>query len=126
MADDSTPSRRWGVLVMAYGTPGSLEEVEPYYTHIRRGRPPSPEQLADLVGRYQRIGGVFPLREITFNQAHLIEEQLKSDGVDTKVYVGMKHWHPYIAEAVRQMAGDGIERAVGVVLAPHYSRLGVG
>jgi ferrochelatase len=116
---------RWGVLVMAYGTPGSLEEVEPYYTHIRRGRPPSPEQLADLVGRYERVGGVFPLRDITFAQARLIEEHLRSNGVDAKVFVGMKHWHPYIAEAVKQMSAEGIQHAVGVVLAPHYAKLGV-
>src|SRR5258708_7639529 len=125
MAESMKPEGRWGVLVMAYGTPGSLEEVEPYYTHIRRGRPPSPEQLADLRGRYERVGGVFPLRDITFAQAGLIEEQLNTDGVDAKAFVGMKHWHPYIAEAVRQMADEGIQRAVGVVLAPHYSKLGV-
>src|SRR5215468_4186364 len=111
MTYNTNHSGRWGVLVMAYGTPGSLEEVEPYYTHIRRGSPPSPEQLADLVGRYERIGGVFPLREITFNQARLIEGKLRADGLDAKVYVGMKHWHPYIADAVRNMAADGIERA---------------
>lgn len=126
MAESTKPEGRWGVLVMAYGTPGSLEEVEPYYTHIRRGRPPSPEQLADLVGRYQRVGGVFPLRDITFAQARLIEEQLQTNGLYTKVFVGMKHWRPYIAEAVKQMAEEGIENAVAVVLAPHYSKLGVG
>lgn len=120
------PEDRWGVLVMAYGTPDSIADVEPYYTHIRRGRPPSPEQLQDLIGRYERVGGIFPLRNITFEQATLIEQELLGMGANVKVYVGMKHWHPYIAEAVQQMAADGIQKAVAVVLAPHYARLGVG
>lgn len=111
---------------MAYGTPGSLEDVEPYYTHIRRGRPPSAEQLADLVGRYERVGGVSPLREITFEQARKVEARLRERGIDAKTYVGMKHWHPSIAGAVDEMAADGVERAVGLVLAPHYSRMSVG
>jgi ferrochelatase len=126
MAERIENQGRLGVMVMAYGTPGSLAEVEPYYTHIRRGRPPSPEQLADLVGRYERVGGAFPLRDITFAQARLIEEALNANGADAKVFVGMKHWHPYVAETVREMAAAGIQRAVGVVLAPHYSKIGVG
>src|SRR4051794_6458093 len=125
MAEQVENQGRLGVMVMAYGTPGSREDVEPYYTHIRRGRPPSPEQLADLVGRYERVGGIFPLRDITFAQARLIEEELKRNGADAKVFVGMKHWHPYIAETVREMAEAGIQQAVAVVLAPHYSKLGV-
>jgi len=114
------------VLLMAYGTPGSLVEVEPYYTHIRRGRSPSPEQLEDLVGRYRRVGGVFPLQAITFEQAAKVEEALRASGRDAKVYVGMKHWHPYIAEAVDSMAADGVKLGVGLVLAPHFSRMSVG
>ncbi len=116
----------WDVLIMAYGTPRNLEEVEPYYTHIRRGRPPSAEQLQDLIRRYEKIGGVSPLNEITARQVQAVENKLRERGWTGRVYVGMKHWHPFIAEAVEQMATDGVQKAVGVVLAPHYSRISIG
>ncbi|GIV18885.1 MAG: ferrochelatase [Armatimonadota bacterium] len=116
----------WDVLIMAYGTPRTLQEVEPYYTHIRRGRPPSPEQLQDLVRRYEAIGGVSPLNEITYQQVGAVENALRRRGWSGRIYVGMKHWHPFIAEAVEQMAKEGVQKAVGVVLAPHYSRMSIG
>lgn len=116
-----------GLLVMAYGTPSSLEEVLPYYTDIRRGRAPSPEQLADLTGRYQAIGGVSPLTEITRAQAEGIAKILNQDGGQpVRLYQGMKHTHPFIYEAVEQMYQDGIQDAVAIVLAPHFSHMSVG
>ncbi len=117
-----------GVLLMAYGGPNSLDEVEPYYTHILRGRKPSPEMLRDLIERYRAIGGKSPINEITFAQARLLQEELNGQEPSLSpvtVYVGMKHWHPYIAEAVQQMLGDGVTEAVGLILAPHYSRRSV-
>lgn len=112
---------------MAYGTPASLDEVPAYYTHIRRGRPPTPELLAELVGRYEAIGGVSPLTAITKAQAQALEDALNAqeDGESYKVYIGMKHCHPFIAETFRQMAQDGIKEIVGAVLAPHYSTMSV-
>jgi ferrochelatase len=111
---------------MAYGTPRSLDEVERYYTHIRRGRPPAPEELADLVRRYQAIGGVSPLTAITMRQAQGLEALLNADGGrPCRVYLGMKHTEPFIADAVAQMAADGVEEAVTLVLAPHYSTMSV-
>lgn len=109
------------VLVMAYGTPRGLEDVEAYYTHIRRGRPPPPELLEELTDRYRAIGGHSPLLEITRAQADGI-----ADRVGVPAYVGQKHQTPYIADAVAGMASDGIERAVGLVLAPHYSTMSIG
>ncbi len=110
------------VLLMAYGTPGSLEEIEPYYTDIRGGRKPSPENLKELVERYQTIGGKTPLLEITAQQARALQEQL---GNGYRVYIGMKHWRPYIAQAVQEMVRDGLQRVVAVALAPHYSRFSI-
>lgn len=117
-----------GVLVMAYGTPRNMDEVEPYYTDIRRGRPPSPEQLADLKARYEAIGGLSPLNEITKKQASGLEEQLNAGAGARRyrVYTGMRHWHPYIRDTVKQMAADGIRQAVGLVLTPQYSDMSVG
>lgn len=115
-----------GILLMAYGTPRSLDEVEAYYTHIRRGNKPSQALLDELIGRYKAIGGVSPLNEITDEQARRLEQALNAKGSQYKVYIGMKHAEPFIADVVRRMADDGIAEAVGVVLAPHYSTMSVG
>jgi len=109
------------VLVMAYGTPRRLDDVEAYYTDIRHGRPPSPEQLEELTERYRAIGGRSPLLEITHRQAEGIAQRL---GVPA--YVGQKHAAPFIPDAIEKMKADGIDAAVGLVLAPHYSAMSIG
>jgi protoporphyrin/coproporphyrin ferrochelatase len=120
-----------GLVVMAYGTPASPDEVEAYYTHIRRGRPPSPEQLADLTARYQAIGGVSPLAERTRAQADAIGAALEAaEPGRWRVALGNKHAPPYLEEAVTALAdraaADRPDRLVGLVLAPHWSRGSVG
>lgn len=125
---DQERNSKIGVLVMSYGTPQSLDDVEAYYTHIRRGHAPTPEQLADLKGRYEAIvGGVFPLRENTDGQVAGLQDKLEqlAPGQYT-CYQGLKHASPYIEDGVEQMARDGIKKAVGIVLAPHYSTMSVG
>lgn len=112
---------RHGVLVMAYGTPTSLDDVETYYTDIRHGRPPTPELLKELTDRYRAIGGRSPLLEITQTQARGLQERL-----DIPTFVGQKHAAPFIADAVANMATDGVDSAVGLVMAPHYSAMSVG
>jgi len=114
-----------GLLVMHYGTPASMAEVEAYYTHIRRGREPSAAQLADLVRRYEAIGGPSPLAEVSRRQAESIAEGMRAEGVATRLYVGAKHAPPFVFDAVSAMAGDGIEEAVGIVLAPHFSSMSI-
>lgn len=120
-----------GVLVMSYGTPESLEQVESYYTHIRRGHPPTAEQLKDLKDRYEAIvGGVFPLRANTNNQVASLQEALNARSTNAEVeficYQGLKHANPFIEDGVAKMAEDGIKEAIGIVLAPHYSVMSVG
>ncbi|BCG58683.1 ferrochelatase [Paenibacillus sp. URB8-2] len=120
-----------GVLVMSYGTPESLEGVESYYTHIRRGNPPSAEQLKELKDRYEAIvGGVFPLRENTDRQTVALQDALNRDNEDKDIeYIccqGLKHAHPFIEDGVHRLAEGGIKQAVGIVLAPHYSAMSVG
>jgi ferrochelatase len=112
-----------GVLAMAYGTPRDRDDIETYYTDIRRGRPPSPAQLADLVRSYDAIGGTFPLRAITDEQIAVLAGALGDDFV---VRLGTKHSHPTIAEGVAELAAAGVSQVVGLVLAPHYSRFSVG
>lgn len=119
--------KKMGLLVMAYGTPYSEEDILPYYTHIRHGRPPAPEQLENLEERYKAIGGISPLARITEDQANALCNRLNEvqEDVDYKVYIGLKHIAPFIEDAVKQMHDDGITEAVSIVLAPHFSTFSV-
>ena len=112
-----------GVLVMAYGSPATPADVEAYYTHIRRGRPPTPEQLDDLRRRYDAIGGTSQLRARTEAQLGVLAREL-GDGY--RVALGMKHAAPFIEDGARELVDAGVTRIVGLVLAPHYSRMSVG
>ena len=115
-----------GVVAMAYGTPRHPDEIEAYYTDIRQGRPPSPEQLADLVRRYHAIGGLSPLAERTAEQCGAIAEAL--DGQDPGEFIvelGQKHAEPTIEQAVTKLAARGVDTLIGLVLAPHYSSLSI-
>jgi len=123
MASGLSDSPPTGVLVMAYGTPATPDDVEAYYTHVRRGRPPSPEQLTDLQRRYDAIGGTSPLLEVTRAQADGLAAEL---GEGWHVELGMKHAPPFIEDGMAALAGRGIRQVVGLVLAPHYSALSVG
>jgi protoporphyrin/coproporphyrin ferrochelatase len=115
-----------GVLVMAYGTADGPDDIERYYTDIRGGRPPSPEHLAELRERYAAIGNRFPLLDITRAQAEGIARELNASELEEYVaYLGMKHSPPSIPDAVAKMTADGIERAVGIVMAPHWSGMSV-
>jgi ferrochelatase len=108
---------------MAYGTPASPADVASYYTHIRRGRPPAPEQLADLQRRYDAIGGISPLLEITRAQCACLGDAL---GEEFLVALGQKHAAPFIEDGVSQLADSAVDSIVGLVLAPHYSAFSVG
>jgi ferrochelatase len=115
---------------MAYGTPETLDQVEPYFTHIRGGRTPSPEAIERLKQRYQRVGGRTPLLEITRAVASELERVLNTSrdpgDASYRVYVGMKHWHPFIAETMRDIVADGVQELTALTLAPHYSRISIG
>lgn len=116
-----------GVVVMAYGTPRAPDRIEEYYTHIRRGNPPSADMLEDLARRYEAIGGISPLAERTEAQRAAIETAL--EGIEPgryRVALGQKHAEPFIEDAVAQLADDGVELTVGLVLAPHHSGASVG
>ena len=122
-----TPGQPTGVLVMAHGTPATTDEIEPFYTSIRRGRPPPPELLTELVGRYDAIGGTSPLRQRTRAQVEALAAMLDA-GAPGRFVVryGSKHMAPTIEDGVADLAGAGVTRAVGLVLTPHYSSAGTG
>lgn len=123
-------TRTIGLLVMAYGTPYQESDIEAYYTDIRHGKKPTPEEIQNLKDRYEFIGGLSPLARITDEQAEELQKHLnnmyKDKEIEFKLYVGLKHIHPFIEDAVDQMHEDGITEAVTIVLAPHYSNFSVG
>ena len=109
------------VLLMAYGSPDRLDQVEAYYTDIRRGSPPPPHLLEELVGRYRAIGGGSPLSGIVEAQRAAVEAELAVRGRPLRVYAGMRHIEPRIGAILEGMAADGVERFAAIVLAPQRS-----
>ena len=120
------------ILMMAYGGPDSLADIEPYLLDIRGGRPTSPELVTEIRERYAKIGGRSPLLELTRAQASALEVELNKqapspDGAGGfRVYVGMRHWKPYIHEVVAKIATDGIHSGVAFCMAPHASKMSSG
>jgi ferrochelatase len=109
-----------GIMCMAYGSPATEADIAAYFTHIRGGRPPSEEALEELTSRYRAIGGS-PLTEITREQASALSRR---SGLPA--FAGMKHAPPFIADAAAEARRAGIERLVGLPLAPHYARMSLG
>jgi ferrochelatase len=114
-----------GLLVMAYGGPDNLDEVEPYLMDVRGYRATAPEIVHEVRERYREIGGRSPILERTQAQAGVLQSALNEHGHDFKVFVGMRHWHPFITDTLAEMRAQGIERTVGLVMAPHYSRMSI-
>ena len=118
---------RTGVLVMAHGTPATAAGIEPFYTTIRRGSPPTPELLAELVGRYEAIGGTSPLTERTRSQVEGLASALEAAAPGGYVVrFGAKYVTPTIEEGLAELADAGVDRVIGIVLTPHQSSLGSG
>jgi len=111
---------------MAYGGPNSLEDVEPYLLDVRDYRQTSQEIVDEVRERYRAIGGRSPILERTRAQANALESELNSQGEHVKVFVGMRHWYPFISQALADMSVAGIKKAVGLVMAPHNSRMSIG
>ncbi len=114
------------VLLMAYGSPNTLDEVGSYLSEIRGGRASTAEDVERLKERYRKVGGQTPLLEITNSQAHELEGKLRREGLADRVYVGMKHWHPFIQDTVREIVQNSADSIVGIALTPHYSKMSIG
>ena len=114
------------LLLLAFGGPRSLDEVEPFMTRLFRGRKPSQEQLERVMERYRLIGGCSPLPEITFGQAKGLEEKLNAKGYQFKSYVGMRYGHPLIEEMLKKILEDGIHEVIALPMAPFRSRASTG
>jgi len=113
------------VLLLAHGTPETVEQIPEYLRNVTGGRPLPPALVEEIQRRYALIGHS-PLTEITLEQARLVEAELTASGECTRVYAGMRNWQPYIADVVRQIRADGVEEAAVICLAPQNSRTSVG
>jgi protoporphyrin/coproporphyrin ferrochelatase len=111
-----------GVLLMAHGTPSSMDEMPEYLRLVRGGRPPSPELVAEMRHNYDAIGGKSPLTELTFAQGEALAQRL---GPDLPVAVGMRNWKPFLKTAIEALANKGVTRIIGIPLAPQFSTLSV-
>ena len=114
------------ILMLAYGTPDSIDGMEPYLSDIRGGRPMSQEFVDEFKHRYTLIGGKSPLTELTYEQAKNTSQVLQKRGYDLPIFVGMRHWSPWIKDVIGQMYIQGIEKVVAIVMAPHYSKMSIG
>jgi ferrochelatase len=117
------------VLLMAYGSPNRLEDVEAYFTDIRGGRKPSLEAIEELTGRYRRVGVPTPLLAVSMDLGRQLERQLNLDPPGDLIYtvhLGMKHWTPRIATTIDEIVDSGADRLIAIVLAPHYSKVSGG
>ena len=114
------------LLLLAFGGPRSLEEVEPFLTRLFRGRKPSSEQVERIKERYQLIGGSSPLPGITRDQAMALEKKLNERGFSFKSYVGMRYGHPLIEETIEEILRDGLSEVIAIPMAPFRSRASTG
>lgn len=113
------------VLLLAHGTPETIEQVPDYLRNVVSGRP-LPEQVIEEIQHRYALIGKSPLTEITLEQGRLLEGELAMEGLPVQVYVGMRNWRPYIPDVVREMRADGVEEAAVICLAPQNSRTSVG
>lgn len=114
--------RRLGVLLMTYGSPADLDDMERYLTAVRGGRPPTPEVIAEFRRRYEAIGGS-PLIAITQAQAAAVEDRLRTDGVDARAIAGMRFSEPQIAAGLTALVDAGCAVVVGIIMSPQFSGL---
>lgn len=118
-------NNRIGVLLMAHGTPASLDEIPEYLRLVRGGRPPSGDLIEEMRHNYEAIGGRSPLTEITEQQGRALQTALDERGIPALVVVGMRNWHPFIADVVPTFVDARVARVFGIPLAPQYSSLSV-
>ena len=114
------------VLLIAFGSPDSIESIESFVANIMGGRKPSPEQLQKIKERYQKIGGYSPLLDITRKQAIALEKKLNTGEKKFKVFVGMRYWHPFIKDVLNEISDKKFEDVVSLVMSPHYSAVSTG
>lgn len=109
------------VLLIAFGGPTAPEEIRPFLDHVLRERPVPPSRYEEVVQHYMDVGGASPLLPLTRRQAAALEAELAREDFSRPVFVGMRHWHPFLKETLKEMAERGLRRAAAIILAPHPS-----
>ena len=112
------------VLLVAFGGPQGPADVRPFLANVLRGRRVSPERVEEVAHHYERFGGVSPLTELTMKQASALEAALAARGLALPVHVGMRNWHPFLADTLTHMSARGVRRAIGVIAAAQRSYSG--
>jgi ferrochelatase len=112
------------VLLVAFGGPQGRDDIRPFLANVLRGRRVSPERIEEVAHHYEMFGGVSPLTELTMGQARALEHRLRERGVTLPVHVGMRNWHPYLADTMTDMSRRGLRRAIGVLAAAQRSYSG--
>ena len=112
------------VLLIGFGGPQGPNDIRPFLANVLRGRRVAPERVEEVAHHYERFGGISPITELTMKQAEGLRTRLDRDGPVLPIYVGMRNWHPYLTDTLRQMARDGVRRAIGLILAAHRSYAG--
>jgi ferrochelatase len=109
------------VLLIAFGGPQGLDDIRPFLANVLRGRRVAPGRVEEVARHYEMFGGISPLPEITRRQAEALRQRLLTSGTALPVYVGMRNWHPFIADTMAEMSGAGVRRAIGFIAAAHAS-----
>ncbi len=112
------------MLLVAFGGPHGPDDVRPFLANVLRGRRVAPERIEEVAHHYEHFGGVSPLTELTRAQAAGLGERLRAAGLDLPVFVGMRNWHPFLADTLAAMSRAGIRRAIGFIAAAHRSYSG--
>lgn len=109
------------ILLIGYGAPEKSEDIIPFLRNVAKGRPIPEERLMEVAHHYELIGGKSPLNELTYMQAEKLKKYLSEDGYDYPVFVGMRNWHPFFPDTVKQIADIGVNKMVGVIMAIYQS-----
>jgi ferrochelatase len=116
-----TPTLFDSVLLVSFGGPQGLDDVRPFLANVLRGRRVAPQRVEEVAHHYELFGGVSPITELTRRQAEGLRERLAAAGRPLPVYVGMRNWHPYLADTLTAMHADGVRRAIGFIAAAQHS-----
>ena len=109
------------VLIVSFGGPQGRDDIRPFLANVLRGRRVTPERVEEVAHHYELFDGVSPITELTRRQADGLRQRLAATGTPLPVYVGMRNWHPLLADTLRQMHADGLRHAIGFIAAPHHS-----
>jgi ferrochelatase len=115
------PEKFDAILMIGYGAPERIEDIRPFLQNVAKGRPIPPDRLEEVAHHYELFGGKSPLNEYTYKQASGLQNKLAENGYEIPVYVGMRNWHPFIPDTIREMSEKGVKNVVGMIMAAHQS-----